>query len=78
MSSPLEGLVLDRKGGLGSILGILEPCLRLDLSPVLSETQQQLLATSLETTVLSKQLELVRGHGTGDALGPWVHLGRFT
>lgn len=73
-----EGLVRDRKGGQGSILGILEPSLSPDLSPVLSETQQQLLAKALETTVLSKQLELVRGHGLGDAMGPWVHQGRLT
>lgn len=66
---PPEGLVGDRKRGLGSILGILEPSLSPDLSPVLSETQQQLLAKALETTVLSKQLELVRGHGLGECLG---------
>lgn len=45
---------------------------------MLSETQQLLLAKALETTVLSKQLELVRGHGLGDAVGPWVHRGRLT
>ena len=50
-----EGLVRDRKGGQGSILGILEPSLSPDLSP-----------------------ELVRGHGLGDAMGPWVHQGRLT
>ena len=50
----------------------------LHLSPVLSETQQQLLANALESTVLSKQLELVRGHGMGGAMGPWVHPERLT
>lgn len=72
---PKEALVGDRKGGLGSILGLLEPSLSPDLSPVLSETQQQLLVKALETTVLSNQLELVRGPGLGDAVGPWVHRG---
>ena len=48
------------------------------LSPVLSETQQQLLANALETTVLSKQLKLVRGHGMRDAMRPWVLPERLT
>lgn len=73
---PVEELVWDRKGQLD--LGIPELSLSPDLSPVLSETQQQLLAKALETTVLSKQLELVRRHGIGDAVGPWVHPGRFS
>lgn len=70
-----EGLVGDRKGGLDSISGILESSLSPDLSPVLSETQQQLLAKAVEMKALSKPLELVRGHGLGNALGPWVHRG---
>lgn len=78
MSSSRRGSVRDRKGGLGSRLGILEPSLSPDLSPVLSEAQQLLLAQALETTVLSKQLTLVRGHGLGDAVGPWVHRARLT
>ncbi|XP_076419732.1 gasdermin-D-like [Peromyscus maniculatus bairdii] len=45
----------------------------------LTETQQKLLAEALETRMLLKQLELVRGHGPGDVAGaPWVHPGRLT
>lgn len=59
---------------MGAILGIPEPSQQPHLSPVLSETQQQLLANALETTVLSKQLELVRGHGMGMPWGPGYFL----
>lgn len=45
---------------------------------MLNKIQQGLLAKALETMVLSKQLELVRGRGMGDAMGPWVHPERLT
>lgn len=67
-----------QEGMMGAILGIPEPSQQPHLSPVLSETQQELLANGLETTVLSKQLELVRGHGMGEAMGPWVLPERVT
>ena len=68
----------DRKGRWVPYWAFQSPLSSLHLSPVLSETQQQLLANALDTMVLSKQLELVRGHGMGDAMGLWVHPEKLT